>query len=57
MTKKVKKRKFNFKRFFLVLLFFVFLVLTYLYFSNKHIKNILITGNDYYTDEEIIEIA
>ena len=57
MTKKVKKRKFNFKRFFLVLLFFVFLVLTYLYFSNKHIKNILIIGNDYYTDEEIIETA
>lgn len=57
MTKKVKKRKFNFKRFFLVLLFFVFLILTNLYFSNKHIKNILVVENEYYTDEEIIETA
>lgn len=59
MAKKSKKKtkKFNFIRFFKFLLFLACIILLYIYFSNEPIKNIVINGNNYLTDEEIIETA
>lgn len=57
MTKKVKTKKFNFKRFFKVLLFLICLALVYNYFSKEPIHNIVVIGNELYKDEEIIDIA
>lgn len=54
-VKRIKRRKFNFKKFFKFLLFFTFLILSYIYFSEIPIKNIIIKGNNNLSDEEIIE--
>ena len=59
MKKKNKKKtkKFNFIRFFKFLLFLACFIIMYIYFSKQPIKNIVIKGNNYLTDEEIIETA
>ena len=57
MSKKIKKRKFNFKKFFKFIITLVFLVLLYIYFSNKPIKNILVKNTYFLTDEQVIEAA
>ncbi len=55
--KKGKKRKLNKKRFFIVLIVFLLLVLFIYKLFNTNIKNIVIKGNDFLTDQEIIDIA
>lgn len=55
--KKGKKRKLNKKRFFIVLIVFLLLVLFICKLFNTNIKNIVIKGNDFLTDQEIIDIA
>ena len=57
MSKKIKKRKFNFKKFFKFIITLVFLILLYIYFSNKPIKNILVKNTYFLTDEQVIEAA
>ena len=57
MSKKIKKRKFNFKKFFKFIITLVFLVLIYIYLSNKPIKNILVKNTYFLTDEQVIEAA
>lgn len=57
MSKKIRKRKFNFKKFFNFIITIVFLVLLYIYFSNKPIKNILVKNTYFLTDEQVIEAA
>ena len=55
--KNKKKRKLNKKRFFTFLVIFTLLV-TFIYkLFNTNIKNIYISGNEYLTDQEIIDIA
>ncbi len=54
-TRKVKVRKFSFKKFFKFLLFLVILGLIIYYVSKEPIRNIVIKGTNYLTDEEIIE--
>jgi len=57
MTRKVKKRKLNFKRllFFLLLVYIICYGLYYL--LNQHIKHIVIIGNNLVSDNEIISLA
>ncbi len=55
--KRVKRRKFNFKKFFKFLLFLCVLIFIIYYISQVPIKNIVIKGTNYLTDEEIIETA
>ena len=56
-TKKVVKRKFNFKK-FLILILLVYLVINGTYYLLKRpVKNIIITGNKEVKDYEIIEAA
>lgn len=51
------KRKLNKKRFFTFIIIFILLaIFTYKLF-NTNIKNIYISGNEFYTDQEIIDIA
>ena len=57
MSKKIKKRKFNFKKFFKFIITIVFLILLYIYLSNKPIKNILVKNTYFLTDEQVIEAA
>ena len=57
MAKKGKKMKFNYKRFFKFLLFLICLILIICYLSTRHIKSIIVKGNDFLTDEIIIETA
>ena len=57
MKKKGKKRKVNKRRvlgFFIVLLFIIFAIYRIV---NTNITNIIIKGNIYYTDQQIIDIA
>lgn len=54
MVKK-KVRKFNFKKFALFIITIVVLIILGNYIANIKLKNIIITGNNYYTDDEIIE--
>jgi len=54
MVKK-RVRKFNFKKFALFIITIVVLVILGNYIANIKLKNIIITGNNYYTDDEIIE--
>lgn len=57
MTKKVKKKKLNlFKVFLFILILFVIGGSIY-YFCQARTKNIIIKGNSYYTDKEIIELS
>lgn len=55
--KKVKRRKFNFKKFFKFLLFLCIIIFAIRSLSKVPIKHILITGTNYLTDDEIIEVA
>ncbi len=57
MTKKVKRRKFSFKKFSIFILFLLVLISSIYYVSNIPIKNIVIKGTYYLTDEQIIETA
>ena len=57
MTKKVKRRKFSFKKFSIFILFLLVLIGGTYYLSNIPIKNIVIKGTYYLTDEQIIETA
>ncbi len=57
MTKKVKRRKFSFKKFSIFILFLLVLIGSTYYLSNIPIKNIVIKGTYYLTDEQIIETA
>ena len=54
MVKK-RVRKFNFKKFALFIITIVVLIILGNYIANIKLKNIIITGNNYYTDDEIIE--
>lgn len=56
-VKRIRRRKFNFKKFFKFLLFLVVSILIFITVSKIPIKNIIIKGNNMVTDEEIIEIA
>ena len=54
-NKKVKK---NFKNKVLIFIIVLLLVITLIYYlQNINVKNIYITGNNYLTDQEIIELA
>ena len=55
--KKGKKRKLNKKRLFIFLIILLLLVLFFYKLFNVNIKNIYISGNNYLTDQEIIDIA
>ena len=55
--KKTKKRKLNKKRFFLVFIIFISLVIIGYKVFNTNIKNIYISGNEFLTDQEIIDIS
>jgi len=57
LTKKVRRRKFNFIKFFKFLLFLIVLIITIILLSKIKIKSIKIIGNSFLTDEEIIETA
>lgn len=56
-TKKVRKKRFNFLKFLIVLLFLYILITGSIYLINVSIKNIVILNNNYLTDEKIIETA
>lgn len=56
-VKKVRRRIFNFKKFFCFLLFLCVLIVSGYYLSKEPIKNIVVLGNTYISDEEIIETA
>lgn len=56
METKKRKRKLNKKRVFFCL-FFVFIVVFVIKILNTNITNIYISGNNYYSDQEIIDIA
>lgn len=55
--KKTKKRKLNKKRFYLFVIIFLILTITIYKLFNINIKNIYIKGNEFLTDQEIIDIA
>lgn len=61
MTKKKKKnnkkRKLNKKRFIIFLIIFLLLIILIYRFFTTNITNIYISGNEYLTDQEIIDIA
>ena len=54
---KKNKRKLNKKRFLIFIIILLFLVLFFYKLFNINIKNIYISGNDFLTDQEIIDIA
>lgn len=54
---KGKKFKIRYKRLFLFLFILIIIALIALYFINLRITNIYITGNDYFSDQTIIEIS
>ena len=56
-TKKGKKRKLNLKKLFILLLIVYLIIYGGYYLFNEPIRNIVITGNTYIKDYEIIEIA
>lgn len=56
-VKRIRRRKFNFKKFFKFLLFLIVTITLYVVLSRIPIKNILIKGNNMVTDEEIISVA
>ena len=55
-VRKIRRRVFNFKKFFCFLLFLGVFVFIGYYFSKQPIKNIVVLGNNYISDEEIIEL-
>ena len=54
---KKNKRKLNKKRFFMFMIILVVLVIFIYKIFNTNIKNIYVSGNDFFTDQEIIDIA
>ena len=56
-TKIIKKRKFKFGKFLCFILFIFLIDFLFLDLVKKPIKNIIIKGNNYITDEEIIETS
>ncbi len=56
-TKKVKVKKFSFKRLIILLLILYILIYSLYYIFKMPIKNIFITGTTYITDNEIINAA
>ena len=56
MTRK-KNKKFNFKRFIILIVLVIILFLVGKYLISVKTKNIIILNNNYYSDEEIIETA
>lgn len=56
-VKRIKRRRFNFKKFFKFLLFLSILIISFMYLSKVPIKNIIISGNNNLSDEIIIETA
>lgn len=56
-VKKVRRRIFNFKKFFCFLLFLCVLIVSGYYLSKEPIRNIVVLGNNHISDEEIIETA
>lgn len=57
MSKKIRKRKFNFKKFISFILILSVIILLYIYLSRIPIKHILVVNTNFLTDEEIIETA
>ena len=55
--KKNKKRRLNKKRFITSLIIFIILVLFICYIFNVNITNIYIKGNDYLSDQQIIDMS
>lgn len=53
--KKRVRRKFNYKRFILFILTICFIYFAIKYICSINLKNIIIIGNNYYSDETIIE--
>lgn len=56
-TKKIVKKRFNFKKFLILILFIYLIVYSTYYLFKVPIKNIIITGNDLVSDADIIERA
>lgn len=56
-TKKVRKKRFNFLKFLVFILFLYIIITGTLYIIDIPIKNIVILNNNYLNDEKIIEIA
>jgi len=56
-VKKVKRKRFNFKKLLILLLFLYIIGYTGYYLFNLPIKNIVITGTTYLTDYEVITAA
>ena len=54
---KKNKRKLNKKRFLIFIIILLFLVLFFYKLFNINIKNIYVSGNEFLTDQEIIDIA
>ena len=54
-VKKVRRRKFNFKKFFKFLLFLCITISITYYISKEPLRNIIIKGNYLINDDEIIE--
>ena len=57
MKNKKKKRKVRYDRIIIFLGIIIFLVFSFTYVLNIKISNIYISGNEYLTDQQIIEIA
>lgn len=57
MAKKRKKKKFNFKRFFVFLLFLVCVIIIGFFLTKVPIKTILVLGTNRIKDNEIISVA
>ena len=57
MTKKVKRRKFNIKKFSLFIFFLLCIIIGIYYLLKMPIKNIIISGTYYLSDEFIIEAS
>lgn len=57
MTKKVKRKRFNIKKFGLFILFLLCIIIGIYYLLKMPIKNIIISGTHYLSDELIIETA
>lgn len=57
MQKKVKKKKLNLFKVFIFLLILCLIGLSIYFYCNTNTKNIIIKGNSYYSDDEIIELA
>lgn len=57
MTKKVKRRKFNIKKFGLFIFFLLCIIIGIYYLLKMPIKNIIISGTYYLSDEFIIEAS